>query len=97
VSVKQNESTVSDYKLFNNYPNPFNPKTTIKYKTKGPSHVNLTVYDILGRKVKVLVNEIKQQGTHSINFDASELSSGTYYYQLKSEDFIKTKKLLLTK
>ncbi len=87
---------VYDYNI-DNYPNPFNPTTTINYTVKETGNVNITVFDALGRKVKELVNEIKQPGAYNITFDATNLSNGVYYYTMKVNDFIKTNKMLLTK
>jgi hypothetical protein len=81
--------------LLQNYPNPFNPSTTIKYELPRASQVTLTVYDILGREVSVLVNEKKGVGVHEVKFDGSGLSSGVYFYRLRDGDFIQTRKLLL--
>jgi hypothetical protein len=83
--------------LQQNYPNPFNPSTTIKYVLSEKNFVSLKVYDILGREVKTLVNEIKEAGTYSIEFNASELPSGVYFYTLTSGNFLATKKLILLK
>ncbi len=90
--------------LYQNYPNPFNPSTIISYKLTNPGFVSLKVYDILGRVVDILVNEQKQQGRYDVNFDASKLASGIYFYQLKvidplksANNFISTKKMLLIK
>jgi N-acetylneuraminic acid mutarotase len=80
-----------------NYPNPFNPATTIQFNMPKAGNVEVKVYDILGSEVAVLVNEFKQVGTHTINFDASGLSSGIYFYTMKSADFTATKKMLLVK
>ncbi len=90
-------------RLFQNYPNPFNPATTIKYaippsvKTLGTKSqpVELKVFDVLGREVTTLVNEIKQPGYYEVKFDAGNLSSGIYYYQLKVGGFVETKKMIL--
>jgi hypothetical protein len=73
---------VTEYKLYNNYPNPFNPKTTIEYQIKEKGFVNVSVYDILGNEVARLVNEVKDIGRHYVNFDASNLTSGVYIYSL---------------
>lgn len=99
-----NEKIINDYYLSQNYPNPFNPTTTISFTIPnvGDEYIRalqtkLIVYDILGREVKTLVNEIKSPGTYEIIFDASDLSSGTYFYRLTSGNFIQTKKMLLVK
>jgi len=89
--------TVKEYALEQNYPNPFNPTTTINYRIKTDGFVTLKIYDVLGNEVKTLVNEYKPQGSYSINFDAGNLASGVYFYQLRSGDFTATKKLLLIK
>jgi hypothetical protein len=81
--------------LSQNYPNPFNPTTTIRYELPKSSLVRLSVYDVLGREVSVLVNERKNAGVHEVEFDATELSSGVYLYRLWAGDYISTKKLLV--
>jgi hypothetical protein len=83
--------------LHQNYPDPFNPGTTIKFELPGVSHVTLTVYDILGREVSVLVNERKEPGVHEVKCDGSNLASGVYFYRLQAGDFTQTKRLLLLK
>jgi hypothetical protein len=80
-----------------NYPNPFNPETTIKYRIPEDGFVTLRIYDVLGREVKLLVSEQKTKGEYSINFDASALVSGMYFYQLKVNNIISTKKMMLLK
>jgi hypothetical protein len=86
-----------DFVLGQNYPNPFNPTTTIKYDLPNASEVSLIIYDILGRKVKTLVNEQQQPGRYEIMFDASNLASGVYLYRIRAEDFVNTKKMILLK
>ncbi len=86
--------------LSQNYPNPFNPTTTISYaipsvETRHALSVQLIVYDLLGRKVATLVNEKQTPGNYSVEFDASKLSSGIYYYTLRAGDFTATKKMIL--
>ena len=92
----------SGYKLYQNYPNPFNPTTKIKYSipsvgTSLMKFVQLKVYDILGREVTTLVNKQQQPGNYEVEFNASNLSSGVYFYQLSTENIHLTKKLLLLK
>ncbi len=87
----------SKTKLLSNYPNPFNPSTTIKYQLKKPGFVSLKVYDILGREVANLVNEYKDTGFYSVTFNANNLSSGLYIYRLKINGYVSSKKMLLTK
>jgi hypothetical protein len=85
------------YRLDQNYPNPFNPVTTINFGIPKSSNVKLAVYDLLGREVQVLVNEFVQAGNHSVDFDASNFSSGVYFYTIRSGDFTDTKKMALIK
>ncbi len=84
-------------KLYNNFPNPFNPNTSIKYSLKQDGFVSLKVFDILGKEVATLVNENKIQGRYNINFDASHLASGIYIYKLQVNDYVSSKKMLLLK
>jgi hypothetical protein len=93
-----------DFTLFQNYPNPFNPSTKIKYTITNVtlsgvegSRVQLIVYDMLGNEVATLVDEYKPAGAYEVEFNASQLSSGVYFYQLKAGEFIETKKLILMK
>ncbi len=90
-------ATLRRFWLYQCYPNPFNPRTTIKYDSPGATKVNLTVYDILGREVSVLVNERKAPGNYRVEFDGSNLASGVYFYRLQAGDFVATKRLLLLK
>ncbi len=83
------------YALRQNYPNPFNPSTTIRFELPRASMVRLSVYDILGREVAVLVNEKKGPGRYEVMFHAEGLSSGVYFYRLEAGSFVETKKLLL--
>lgn len=92
-----NLEPVSTYKLYNNYPNPFNPSTKIKYSIPLKSNVNLQIYDAAGKEVASLVNGEQAVGDHEINFDAENLTSGVYFYKLHAGSFIQTKKMLLLK
>jgi len=94
---QKSDFEIETYKLEQNYPNPFNPSTTIEYYIPRHSHINISIYDINGKKVKTLVNEIKNKGNYKINFDASDLSSGVYYYTIKGNNFSKTMKMNLIK
>jgi hypothetical protein len=85
------------FKLKQNYPNPFNPTTTIKYSLPVNSTVKLTVYNSLGKEVTTLLDGTKNAGNHEINFNASQLSSGIYFYRLDADGFTETKKMLLVK
>lgn len=86
-----------DYKLFNNYPNPFNPSTKIRYAVPQSAFTTLKVYSITGKEVAVLVNEQKTPGVYEVKFDGAELSSGVYFYKLQSGSFSDVKKMILTK
>lgn len=92
------DSEVSaSFGLHQNYPNPFNPTTSIQFSIPSSAEVNLTVYNLLGQKVATLVSEKLTAGSHTINFDASQLSSGVYLYRLSSGNQIMTKKMTLIK
>ncbi|GEM_PF-1849271 len=84
-------------KLNQNYPNPFNPNTTIQFSLPESSHATLEVYNMLGQRVATLVNETLTAGTHTANFDASDLSSGVYLYRLQAGNEVQTRKLTLVK
>jgi len=86
-----------DFSLSQNYPNPFNPETKIKFDIPKQSQVRLTVYDILGQKVETLVNEQLKPGTYEVEFEGSRIVSGVYFYNLLTEEFQATKKMILTK
>jgi photosystem II stability/assembly factor-like uncharacterized protein len=85
------------YSLAQNYPNPFNPRTTIRFDLPNSSNVKLTVFDILGCEVSVLVNERRDAGVYEVKFDGSNLSSGVYFYRLQAGDFTQSKRFLLLK
>jgi len=87
----------SEFILEQNFPNPFNPSTKIKYSVPQSSNVVIKVYDILGNEIETLVNEEKPAGTYELTWYAEGLSSGVYFYQLKAGEFIQTKKMLLLK
>lgn len=103
VSVKENKFVIPDeFKLSQNYPNPFNPTTKIKFglpssKEKNIYHVELTIYDVLGKIVDRLLDEEMNPGSYEVEFNASHLSSGIYFYQLKAGDFVKSIKMILMK
>ncbi len=84
-----------DFALYQNHPNPFNPTTIIKFRIQQTSHVNLSIYNILGQKVATLINRKINAGTHQITFDGSHLTSGMYFYQLQSGNYSDVKKMLL--
>jgi hypothetical protein len=85
------------FALNQNYPNPFNPATTIEYGLARPQSVRLAVYNALGQEVRVLVDGTQPQGRHTASFDAADLPSGLYFYQLKAEEGMLTKQMMLVK
>jgi hypothetical protein len=96
--IKQiSENIPNEYKLFNNYPNPFNPSTIIRFQIKDSRLVILKVYDILGKKVATLVNEKMPPGVYEVPFSENRLSSGIYFYMLESGDFRDVKKMMYIK
>ena len=86
-----------EFELSQNYPNPFNPSTTIKFSLPVTSNVKLSVFNILGEEVQRLVNETKEAGIYTINFNAMQLNSGIYFYKLETRNFIQVKKMSLIK
>ncbi len=98
-SVDNNSATIkpATYALEQNYPNPFNPSTQIKFSIVNNERVTLKVYDILGKEVATLINEVKPAGDYNIRFDAGRLASGVYIYQIKAGNFIKSHKMILLK
>ena len=103
--IENKNSSAINFKLEQNYPNPFNPSTAIRFSipsviTSGAKQsqlVTLKVYDILGNEIATLVNEAKPAGSYEVNFDATSLSSGIYFYAIKAGSFIETKKMILLK
>jgi hypothetical protein len=101
-NLEETAFSLKDFDLYQNYPNPFNPTTTINYtipsvtlsRVEG-SRVQLKVYDVLGNEIATLVNEEKSAGNYQVSFNASQLSSGIYFYKLQSESFVETKKMIL--
>jgi len=95
--VQQIVTLPMEFALEQNYPNPFNPTTQINYSVKEAGLVTLKVYDILGKEIANLVNENKEAGNYSVNFDASQLPSGVYIYNMQSGSFVSSKKMILIK
>ncbi|MDZ4710745.1 MAG: T9SS type A sorting domain-containing protein [bacterium] len=86
-----------DYKLYQNFPNPFNPATILSYKINQSGFVTLKVYNLVGQVVKTLVSEYQESGTYSKQFDAGELSAGIYLYKLQVNNFTSVKRMTLIK
>jgi len=96
-AVAENNAAPVGFTLGQNYPNPFNPATTIDYSLPVRSHVKLSVYNVLGQQVALLVNETRDAGNYNITFDAAGLESGVYLYKLEAGDYSRTEKMLLVK
>jgi photosystem II stability/assembly factor-like uncharacterized protein len=97
-SVNNNSAiSVSEFSLSQNFPNPFNPVTAIKYNVPNKSFIVMKVYNSVGKEIVELVNEVKAGGVYEVKFDASSLPSGVYYYKLTSENYSETKKMILIK
>ena len=97
-AVSVNESNLlNTYYLSQNYPNPFNPSTKISYNVEEPGLVQLKIFNILGVEVATLVNEQKNSGNYTVDFDAARLSSGVYFYSLSVNNFTQTRKMILEK
>jgi len=93
----KNNIIPKDFSLSQNYPNPFNPVTTIRYGLPKKEYVNLTIYNALGQKVLTLVNDTKPAGFHQIQWNASGVGSGIYFYIIQAGDFKEIKKCLIIK
>ena len=95
----QQKSTIvpKEYVLEQNYPNPFNPATSIKFSIPKEGYVEMKLFDVTGREVAVLVSDPYKAGTYEIDFDASKLSSGVYFYRITAGEFTDTKKMILVK
>ncbi len=97
--IASENNAITDYQLYQNYPNPFNPETSIKYTVPTTGNVKLTVYDIMGREITTLVNEIQSRGTYTASFNTEKLSisSGVYYYKITVGSFSKCMKMICLK
>jgi hypothetical protein len=95
--IEVNFQRLTNFTLLQNYPNPFNPSTTVSYQVPFASYVNIKIFDALGSEIALLVNEIKQSGTHEVSFNASGLPSGLYLYRMNVNDQSFTKKMMLAK
>jgi hypothetical protein len=98
VEVKEKSNEIpTNFALYQNYPNPFNPSTTIEFDIPERTNIKLVIYDILGREVETIVDKELEPGKYKINFTATNLPSGVYFYTLKTPKFTKTNKMLLIK
>lgn len=91
----KDENRIHDYALYQNYPNPFNPETIIKYEVPIAGNINLSVYNLLGEKVAILTDGFVEAGVYTVNFNASNLSSGIYFYVLRTENIVIKNKMIL--
>jgi len=96
-AIEVDFNAAKKFELSQNYPNPFNPATTIRFNLPGAGNVKLTLFNILGQEIRTLVNEFKESGVHTINFNASELNSGMYIYKIEAGTFVQTRKMTLIK
>lgn len=96
-AISNSSESAVNFRLIQNYPNPFNPSTKISFSIEKSSFVNLSVFDVSGKLVSSLINENKPAGNYNINFDASNLAGGVYFYRLSADGFTQTKKMILTK
>jgi len=95
--IRETGNMIAEYSLKQNYPNPFNPTTEINYSLPKASNVQLIVYNMLGQEISTLVNSKQEAGKFSVRFDASNLTSGVYFYKIQTDDFSSVKKMLLIK
>ncbi len=98
--IKIGISGLKNFKLEQNYPNPFNPSTNISYELYAPAYVKVKVFDIIGREIATLVDQNQNEGTYTVEFDASKysnLTSGIYFYKIETENYSDVKKMILTK
>jgi len=95
--INSNNEVPDQFLLKQNYPNPFNPSTKIEFSIPASGNVSLKVYDVDGKLVSVILDNFRNKGSYSIDFNASNLSTGIYFYELKSEGFTETKKMMLVK
>jgi plastocyanin len=95
--VSETETAPNNFKLDQNYPNPFNPTTVIGYSIPRLSRITLTIYDISGKEVKKLIDQLKPPGNYEVNFDGRDFPSGVYFYRFQADGFSQTRKLEIIK
>jgi len=93
----ENSDAITDYRLYGNYPNPFNPTTLIEYALPSTEMVRIEVFNVMGQRMAVLVNELQSSGRHTVTFDASDLTSGMYIYRIQAGSFVQSRKMILVK
>jgi hypothetical protein len=97
IQEEETENIATSFSLAQNFPNPFNPTTTIQYSLPQAGNINLKIYNLLGEEVKTLADEYKEAGKHSVQFNANNLASGIYFYRIQAGSFVETKKMTLIK
>jgi hypothetical protein len=96
--VRQESGTVSkDFYLSQNFPNPFNPTTNFEFQIATSDFVSLKVFDLLGREVAILVNEVRQPGIYHVTWNAARIPSGVYVYQMRAGNFTQTRRMIVIK
>jgi hypothetical protein len=91
----RDKKVLYEYSLSQNYPNPFNPTTTLQFSVKGKNNVELSIFNIIGEKIRTLINNEMDEGVYKISFDGNGLASGIYFYRIRTGNFIETKKMIL--
>ena len=94
-SIHEDGEVPSAFVLHQNFPNPFNPSTVINYEVPSADHVRIAIYDIFGREIETLVDEVVSAGHHEVEWDADGIASGMYLYQIKTPNFFDVKKMVL--
>ena len=97
IDANKNIGVIKKYELSQNYPNPFNPTTTIEYSIPEMTEVSLIIYDVLGRVVETLIDDRQSAGTHKVDFDASRLATGVYFYRLTAMGISMSRRMVLFK
>ncbi|MEJ2242848.1 MAG: T9SS type A sorting domain-containing protein, partial [Candidatus Bathyarchaeota archaeon] len=97
VTIVVNNKIINDYRLSQNFPNPFNPSTKIEYSIPQSSQIQIKVFDVLGNEIKTLINEEKPSGAYELTWNAENLPSGVYFYQMRAGGFVQTRKMILLK
>jgi len=95
--IKSTKEIPEEFRLYQNYPNPFNPNTVIKFSVPKEGHVSLKVFNLLGQKIKTLVDDVMTGGNYEINFSGDQISSGVLFYKLETDNITLVKKMILMK
>ena len=96
-AVEQGSGMPAEYHLYQNYPNPFNPSTTIRYSLPESGEVTVKVFNMLGKEIATLVNGRKSSGDYKVDFNAANISSGMYFYSIRTENYYQVRKMVLLK